>query len=153
MGAPLPKMLHLTAEFVLDTALRKEFMAEQLDLERVQTLLDTAARKDPSGTKPGSAMPSTERFRRMADDLAVKPREDSLHPFNERVDLVRWLPFRSRSPRACKTCITGFLQHVYPVGFEGRRRSLSALDQRIHRPRQKLGVCVDPPQARPDPGT
>ena len=45
MGAPLPKMLHLTAEFVLNNSLRQEFMAEELDLERVQTLLDTAARE------------------------------------------------------------------------------------------------------------
>ena len=45
MGAPLPKMLHLTAEFVLNTALRKEFLADEIDVERIQTLLDTAARE------------------------------------------------------------------------------------------------------------
>ena len=45
MGAPLPKMLHQTAEFVLNTGLRKEFLSDDMDLERIQTLLQTAARE------------------------------------------------------------------------------------------------------------
>ena len=106
MGAPLPKMLHLTAEFVLNTALRKEFMAEELDLERVQTLLDTAAREKIQWDEAWLGYALTKRFGRMADDLAVKPREDSLYTASTwRLTWCAHCPSRSISA-ACRTCIT-----------------------------------------------
>ena len=146
MGAPLPKMLHLTAEFVLNTSLRKEFMADELDLERVQTLLDTAAREKIQWDEAWLGYALTKRFGRMADDLAIQPREDSLHRFNLAVDLVRSLPFEV-DLRRVQNVYYQLLQHVYPVvleeGDEASQLWISEFTALGH----KLGVCVDPPPA------
>ena len=42
IGTPLPRVLHVTAEFVLNTTLRREFEQEHFDIERVQALLEAA---------------------------------------------------------------------------------------------------------------
>jgi alpha-amylase/alpha-mannosidase (GH57 family) len=143
MGAPLPKMLHLTAEFVLNTALRKEFMADQLDLERVQTLLDTAAREKIQWDEAWLGYALTKRFGRMADDLAVKPREDSLHRFNLAVDLVRSLPFEV-DLRRVQNVYYQLLQHVYPVVLEEGDEASQLWISEFTALGQKLRVCVDP---------
>ena len=93
VGAPLPKMLHQTAEFVLNTSLRKEFMADELNVERVRRLLDSAAREKIQWDAPWLAYALTRRFGKMADELALKPRGGLLHRFNLAVDLVKSLPF------------------------------------------------------------
>ena len=45
MGLPLPKVLRMTAEFVLNGSLRRAFEQEELDLDRIGMLLDTAKRE------------------------------------------------------------------------------------------------------------
>ncbi len=152
MGAPLPKMLHLTAEFVLNTALRKEFMADELDLERVQSLLDTAAREKIQWDSAWLGYALTKRFGRMADDLALKPHEDPLHRFNLAVDLVRSLPFEV-DLRRVQNVYYQLLQHVYPVVLKEGDEASQLWISEFTALGAKLGVCVDPPQARPDPGT
>ena len=146
MGAPLPKMLHLTAEFVLNTALRKEFMADELDLERVQTLLDTAAREKIQWDEAWLGYALTKRFARMADDLAVKPREDSLHRFNQAVDLVRSLPFEV-DLRRVQNVYYQLLQHVYPIVLKEGDEASQLWVTEFAALGQKLGVCVDPSPA------
>ncbi len=146
MGAPLPKMLHLTAEFVLNTALRKEFMADELDLERVQSLLDTAAREKIQWDEAWLGYALTKRFARMADDLAVKPREDSLHRFNQAVDLVRSLPFEV-DLRRVQNVYYQLLQHVYPVVLKEGDEASQLWVTEFAALGQKLGVCVDPSPA------
>jgi alpha-amylase/alpha-mannosidase (GH57 family) len=144
MGAPLPKMLHQTAEFVLNTSLRKEFMADQLDLERVQTLLDTAAREKIQWDEAWLGFALTKRFGRMADDLAVKPREDSLHRLNLAVDLVRSLPFEV-DLRRVQNVYYQLLQHVYPVVLKEGDEASKLWITEFTTLGEKLGVCVDPP--------
>jgi alpha-amylase/alpha-mannosidase (GH57 family) len=148
MGAPLPKMLHLTAEFVLNTALRKEFMADQLDFERVQTLLDTAAREKIQWDEAWLGYALTKRFGRMADDLAITPREDLLQRFNQAVDLVRSLPFEVDLGRV-QNVYYQLLQHVYPIMAEDRDEDSQLWIDEFTALGQKLGVCVDPPPASP----
>jgi hypothetical protein len=139
-------MLHQTAEFVLNTALRKEFMADQLDLERVQTLLDTAAREKIQWDEAWLGYALTKRFGRMADDLAVRPREDSLHRFNLAVDLVRSLPF-AVDLRRVQNVYYQLLQHVYPVVLNEADEASQLWITEFTALGQKLGVCVDPPPA------
>jgi len=142
MGAPLPKMLHLTAEFVLNTALRKEFMAEELDIERVQTLLGTAAREKIQWDEAWLGYALTRRFGRMADALAVKPQEDALHRFNQAVDLVRSLPFEV-DLRRVQNVYYQLLQHVYPVvAKEGDEASQLWISE-FTALGEKLGVCLE----------
>jgi hypothetical protein len=45
LGTPLPPVLKLTAEFVINASLRHEFESEELDLERIQSLMDSAQRE------------------------------------------------------------------------------------------------------------
>ena len=114
MGATLPSILNRTAEFVLNTSLRKEFMAEELDLERVRSLLDAAAREKIQWDAPWLGYALTKRFSRMADDLALKPRGDLLQRFNQAVDLVRSLPFEVDLAHV-QNVYYRLQQHVYPV--------------------------------------
>jgi len=144
MGAPLPKMLHLTAEFVLNTGLRKEFMADELNIERIQTLLDTAARERIQWDEAWLSYTLTRRFGKMADDLAVKPQEDSLRRFNQAVDLVQSLPFEV-DLRRVQNVYYQLLQHVYPVvAKEGDEASQLWITE-FTALGDKLGVCVNPP--------
>ena len=114
MGAPLPKMLHLTAEFVLNTALRQEFLADELDIERVRTLLETAAREKIQWDAPWLGYALTQRFARMAEELALKPHPDLLHRFNLAVDLVHSLPFEV-DLAGVQNVYYELMQNVYPI--------------------------------------
>jgi hypothetical protein len=144
MGAPLPRMLHLTAEFVLNTSLRKEFMADELDLERVQRLLDTAAREKIQWDEAWLGYALTKRFGFMADELAIKPRADLLHRFNLAVNLVRSLPFEVDLGRV-QNVYYQLLQHVYPVMAKDGDEASQLWISEFTDLGQKLGVCVEPP--------
>ena len=114
VGAPLPKMLHQTAEFVLNTSLRKEFMADELNVERVRRLLDSASREKIQWDAPWLAYALTRRFGKMADELALKPRGGLLHRFNLAVDLVKSLPFEVDLARV-QNVYYQLQQHVLPL--------------------------------------
>jgi hypothetical protein len=137
MGATLPSILNRTAEFVLNTSLRKEFMAEELDLDRVRTLLDAAAREKIQLDAPWLGYALTQRFSRLADELALKPRGGLLQRFNQAVDLVRSLPFEVDLAHV-QNVYYQLLQHVYPVvaaeGTEDSKRwimDFTALGQKL----------------------
>ncbi len=145
MGAPLPKMLHLTAEFVLNTSLRQEFMADELDLERVRdSARHRRPRKNPMGRQHGSAMPSPSASAAWPTSWPLKPQEGLLHRFNLAVDLVRSLPFEV-DLRRVQNVYYQLLQHVYPVvareADEASRLWIGEFTALGH----KLGVCVEPP--------
>ena len=143
MGA-LPKMLHTTAEFVLNTALRKEFLAEELDLERVRTLLDTAAREKIQWDAPWLGYALTRRLARMADDMALKPEPELLHRFNLAVDLVHTLPFEVDLARV-QNAHYQLLQNVYPIYAQQNDEVAKQWIEEFTALGQKLGFCVDPP--------
>src|SRR5581483_45072 len=44
-NAPMPRVLHMTAEFVVNSSLRRAFEEQDLDLDRIRTLLDVATRE------------------------------------------------------------------------------------------------------------
>ncbi|MGB8770178.1 MAG: DUF3536 domain-containing protein [Candidatus Korobacteraceae bacterium] len=143
MGEPLPKMLHLTAEFVLNTALRKEFLADELDLERIQTLLDTAAREKAQWDEAGLGYALKRRLGRMADELAVNPREERLQRFNATIGLVRSLPFEVNLAPV-QNVFYQLLQNVYPaVALEVDEVSQRWVSE-FASLGEKLEVCVEP---------
>jgi hypothetical protein len=143
MGAPLPKMLHLTAEFVLNTALRKEFLADEIDLERIQTLLDTAAREKIQWDEAWLGYALKRRLSRMAEELAVNPRGERLQRFNAAVGLVRSLPFEVNLAPV-QNVFYQLLQNVYPaVALESDESSQRWISE-FAGLGQKLGVCVEP---------
>ncbi len=143
MGAPLPKMLHLTAEFVLNTALRKEFLADEIDLERIQGLLDTAAREKIQWDEAWLGYALKRRLSRMADELAVNPREERLQRFNAAVTLVRTLPFEVNLAPV-QNVFYQLLQNVYPtVALEADEASQRWVSE-FAALGENLGVCVEP---------
>ncbi len=143
MGAPLPKMLHQTAEFVLNTALRSEFLADQLDLERIQTLLDTGAREKVQWDTPWLVFALNRRLGKMAEELAVNPREERLQQFNASVALVKSLPFEVDLGRV-QNVYYQLLQQVYPlVALEADEPSQRWIAE-FTSLGDKLGVCVEP---------
>jgi hypothetical protein len=142
MGAPLPKMLHQTAEFVLNTGLRKQFMADELNVERVRRLLDSAAREKIQWDAPWLAYALTRRFGKLADELALKPRDGLLHRFNLAIDLVQSLPFEVDLARV-QNVYYQLQQHVLPVVAAENTPDAKAWLAEFTALGQKLGFAVD----------
>src|SRR5271165_6494018 len=142
MGASLPRILHLNAEFVLNTSLRQEFMAAELNLERVRGLLETAAREKIQWDSAWLGYALTKRFGRMADELALKPQKDLLHRFNLAVDLVHSLPFEVDLSRV-QNVYYQLLQNVYPVFVQQNDAASRLWITEFTTLGQKLGVCVE----------
>jgi len=144
MGSPLPKMLHLTAEFVLNNALRQEFLNPELDIERVRMLLETAAREDIQWDAPWLGYALTRRFAALADELALKPQPELLQRFNQAVDLVRRLPFEVDLARA-QNVYYQLMQNVYPFYAQQEDEASRKWMAEFSALGEKLGMCVTPP--------
>ncbi|MFQ5816646.1 MAG: DUF3536 domain-containing protein [Terriglobia bacterium] len=94
LGTPLPKVFHTTAEFVLNTNLRRAFEHEELDLERIATLLDVVRQENVALDAAGLAYALEQTIERMAEQLLASPTDLMLLQKLEAVtDLVRSLPF------------------------------------------------------------
>ena len=94
LRAPLPKVLRLTAEFVLNRALRREFESETFDLERIRTLLETSQREKTNLDGPGLAFVLRRRINAMVETLAADPGDTALlATIDAVVALARSLPF------------------------------------------------------------
>ncbi len=94
LRAPLPKVMRLTAEFVLNRALRREFESENVDLERIQTLLDTARREKTNLDAAGLAFVLRQRINGMVEMLAADPGDTALlATVDAVVAMARSLPF------------------------------------------------------------
>jgi uncharacterized protein DUF3536/glycosyl hydrolase family 57 len=148
MGAPLPKMLHYTAEFVLNTTLRRAFNDEELNVERIKTLIETAAREKIQWDSAWLAYSLTRRFGKMADDLSLKPRQDLLHRFNLAVDLVQSLPFEVDLGRV-QNVYYQLQQNVYPLFAEQDDAASIQWIKDFTALGQKLGFAEPPPAIPP----
>ncbi len=146
MGAPLPKMLHFTAEFVLNTSLRSAFNADDLNVERIKTLIKTAEREKIQWDSAWLAYSLARRFSKMADDLALKPSEILLHRFNLAVDLVRMLPFEVDLARV-QNVYYQLQQNVYPVFAQQNDAAAIRWIVEFTALGEKLGFYLDPAPA------
>ena len=94
LRSPLPKVLRLTAEFVLNRALRREFESETIDLDRIRMLLNTARRENTQLDAAGLAYVLRQRVNAMVDMLAADPGDTALLTMIDAVvALARSLPF------------------------------------------------------------
>jgi alpha-amylase/alpha-mannosidase (GH57 family) len=94
LGIPPPKAFYSTAQLVLNSNLRRAFEDEELDPERIRTLLEEA--KLEGVTLEADTLEYTLRksVERMADQLLVNPGETSLlERLNAILDTRRSLPF------------------------------------------------------------
>ncbi|MGH7545698.1 MAG: DUF3536 domain-containing protein, partial [Gemmatimonadota bacterium] len=94
LGNPLPKSFTMTAEFVLNTSLRRALEAETLDLERIETLLEEAGR----WKVPLDAAGLRYALERTLDAMAEWLRDGAADPallqaLSATTDLVGRLPF------------------------------------------------------------
>jgi hypothetical protein len=68
-----PKVLLLTAEFVINSAMRRALDAPELDLDEVRGLLETAAREKINLDVTGLEYALRRRLNRLADEFAADP--------------------------------------------------------------------------------
>jgi hypothetical protein len=111
---PLPGVLRRTAEFVLNSSLRREFEAEELDLDRITSLLDSARREGITLDAAGLAYAVRQRLDRMMQDLAAAPRDFArLQQMEAAVRLARSFSFEIDLWRV-QNRYWHLLQSVYP---------------------------------------
>lgn len=146
LGTPLPPVLHLTAEFVLNGSLRRAFEEENLDLERIRSLLDAARRERVTLDGAGLSYALNPRIESVIEHLQAEPAELSrLERLEAVIDMARSLPFevnlwkvQNRYYRMLQQVRPGFLAR----GDEQARAWLAHFD----RLGEKLRICVPEPQ-------
>jgi hypothetical protein len=94
LNTPQPRVLRLTAEFVLNRTLQRAFEEEDLNYDRIANLLDTAKQEKIGLDVPGLSYALKKRLNQMADDFAGDPEDlDRLRGFESAIEMVRKLPF------------------------------------------------------------
>jgi hypothetical protein len=94
LGSPPPKILQITAEFVLNSSLRRAFDEEQLDLGRIAALLDAVAREKITLDVVSLGFVLKKRLEKMADQLLEQAEDlEFVTHFEAAVRLARSLPF------------------------------------------------------------
>jgi alpha-amylase/alpha-mannosidase (GH57 family) len=113
IGARMPRVLRVTAEFVLNAELRQEFEKDSPSPENVRLLLDAAQRDGVAldGATLGYVL--KRRLDAMGDELAVYPHAQSLERYREILNVVRTLPFEVDLWKLQNTFYQ-LLQTVYP---------------------------------------
>lgn len=91
---PLPNVLRLTAEFVINTSLREALAEDPVEVERVRALLDAARRESVSFDAAGLGFTLKNRLAEMSDVLLEHPADlRELQRMCQIVQLARALPF------------------------------------------------------------
>jgi len=94
VGNPPPKVLATVAEFVLNVTLRRKMEEEELNVEPVEDLLETAGLVGVSLDTASLEMAIRRRLEGMAARLALEPKSlPVLEELETAVDLARTLPF------------------------------------------------------------
>ena len=94
LGTPPPKVLQITAEFVLNSSLRRAFEEERLDLGRIAALLDAVAREKITLDTVSLSYVLKKRLEAMANQLLENPQDlEEVTQFEAAVRLTRSLPF------------------------------------------------------------
>jgi hypothetical protein len=93
-GIPLPKSLETAAEFALNTSLRKILQTEELDLERLLSLLDQAKRLSVPFDRLGLGYEMKKKVDKAAEQFRSRPEDPvRLRALDLLADLSLSLPF------------------------------------------------------------
>ncbi len=132
---PRPKVLHATAEFVINSSLRHAFEADELDLGSIAALMDAAARDEITLDTAGLSYVLKRRLATLSDILAADPTEPNVFAqFEVAVRLARSLPFEVDLWHAQNLCYR-VLQEARepdsgePAEHEWRQRWLAIADK------------------------
>ncbi len=94
LNTPMPKVLKLTAEFVTNGNLRRAFRDDDLDLDRIATLLDTAAREKIALDGAVLSYSLNQRLHALADEWQRQPEDlPTLERLAGVIAMVQSLPF------------------------------------------------------------
>ena len=114
LAMPLPKAFSMAADFFLNTHLRRALETEELDLNRIMTLLDEAARGKITLDTAGLGYALEQTLQHIMGRLAVDPTELTvLKRVQAAAALVRTLPFEVDLWRA-QNVYYELLRAVYP---------------------------------------
>ena len=94
LGMPPPQVLHRAAEVVLNGNLRRAFTREDLDFDRIQSLLDAARREGVALDGPGLGYELKQTVERLMEKLRERTNDASLLLLLVKATgLIRALPF------------------------------------------------------------
>lgn len=116
LGIPSPRAFYSAAEFVLNNNLRRAFEVEELDFERIKTLLEEARLEQVTLDAATLEYKFRRSIERMAERFLTSPTDLSLlQKLEAALDLTRSLPFMVNLWKP-QNAYYGLLQKVYP-GF------------------------------------
>jgi hypothetical protein len=114
LAMPLPKAFSMAADFFLNTTLRRALEQEELDLDRITTLLDEAARGKITLDTAGLGYTLQQTLQQIMGRLAADPTDLTvLKKLQATAALVRTLPFEVDLWRA-QNVYYELLRGVYP---------------------------------------
>ncbi len=94
VNIPQPKALAISAEFVLNSSLRRCFEAEYLDLQRIYMLLEQSSAERIPLDGPGLAYSLEKNLSRLMERFSNKPQNSGLlKKIDATLDLVSRIPF------------------------------------------------------------
>ena len=91
--APLPYILRVTAEFVLNSRLRAAFSAENPNIGEIQDLLNTVKREEIQLDSAGLAFVLKKTINRIGEELESHLTLRNLARFDDALSLLKLLPF------------------------------------------------------------
>ena len=141
---PLPKAFQSAAEIVLNGYLRRVFEQEEIDMERINGLLETAKVEGISLDNATLEFAFRKNIERMAERFAAEPTEAHLRLLDTAAGLLRSLPFTVDLWKV-QNVYYGMLKNVYPKMRENKERgdeSAQALIRGFEALGQKLAVKV-----------
>jgi alpha-amylase/alpha-mannosidase (GH57 family) len=118
---PLPKTFRSSAEFALNYHLRREFLSDGPNIERVAPLIDAAKAVGVDLDIPTLEYALRKRLEQMAEQLGASPSDTrSLPRFRAAVELARSLPFPVNLWQVQNLFYEQlrFLSRTLPAGFE-----------------------------------
>ena len=149
---PYPRVLSVTAEFVINAALRHAFEEEPMDLTRITTLLDNVEREKLNLDAPGLSYALTGRINSLMQAFAAMPQDvDTLARMITVFTMVERLPFTLNLWKV-QNLYYGLSRSLYPqmtAADDGHSREWARLFRDLG---EKLRI-VPPPVPEREPET
>jgi alpha-amylase/alpha-mannosidase (GH57 family) len=139
---PLPKVLSVTSEFVINAALRRAFEVEPLDLVHIASLLDVVRRENLNLDHAGLSYSLTGRVNSLMQAFAAMPDDmDTLDRMNAVFDLLTTLPFQPNLWKV-QNLYYGLSQTLYPKMAARSDRYAQEWVRKFSQLGEKLGVTL-----------
>ena len=140
---PLPKVLSVTSEFVINAALRRAFEDEPLDLVKVASLLDAARRENLNLDLAGLSYSLTGRVNSLMQAFAAMPEDiDTLRRMNAVFNMVQSLPFQPNLWKV-QNLFYGLTQTLFPALAGRSDRRTQEWIREFTQLGEKLGLTLE----------